>query len=252
MNKDCLVYQPGGLGDILFIQKICRSYLDQGYRIIFPVLYEYAWLPDYIKDIEFPSWQDKDKLLTHLDTPHGFSKDVVFDHIDYYSASNPTILEGEFVYLNFFSPPKGKVMDHKYNMVGMDYSNWQDYVIFDRNKEKENKLFYEVLKIKDGEPYCLVSQNYRVRNKSARQLNISTNLRTIHLDFYDGYSLFDWCKVLENCAEMHLVETSTNYILESPLVRENFIKNCKSMNLYHRSSNFNEVRHLFSLPWTYK
>jgi hypothetical protein len=56
MEKICLIYQPCGLGDIFFLQKICKLYIEKGYRIIYPVVYEYEWLNDYIDGIEFISF----------------------------------------------------------------------------------------------------------------------------------------------------------------------------------------------------
>ena len=53
-----LIYQPCGLGDILFMQKLGYHMQDQGYKVY--------WLDsriqmanDYIDDFEFVSWEDE-------------------------------------------------------------------------------------------------------------------------------------------------------------------------------------------------
>ncbi len=64
----------------------------------------------------------------------------------------------------------------------------------------------------------------------------------------DGYSIFDWCKVIENASEIHMIETSLNYVLESKEMRDKITRN---LNLYSRHYNFSEVEYLFKLPWNY-
>jgi len=44
MKKPCYVYQPVGIGDILFIQKLVRHYADSGHRVVCPILDRFEWL----------------------------------------------------------------------------------------------------------------------------------------------------------------------------------------------------------------
>jgi hypothetical protein len=41
--KTGLIYQPCGLGDILFLQKLAHHIKDQGYEVYWPVVYEFEW-----------------------------------------------------------------------------------------------------------------------------------------------------------------------------------------------------------------
>ena len=50
MSKICLIRQPNGLGDIIFLQKLNKAYLDKGYIVIHPVHPTYNYLKDYIKN----------------------------------------------------------------------------------------------------------------------------------------------------------------------------------------------------------
>ena len=49
MNKICLIRQPAGIGDIFFIQKIAKTYINQGYEVWLPVIPQFEFIKDYIK-----------------------------------------------------------------------------------------------------------------------------------------------------------------------------------------------------------
>ena len=67
------------------------------------------------------------------------------------------------------------------------------------------------------------------------------------MGFYDGFTLFDWIKVLEKSKEIHVVESSINYILE----KENIEPSIVFIYSKHVPSSFNHVKHLFSKNWNY-
>jgi hypothetical protein len=54
--KTCFIYQPQGVGDIIFIQKIVHQYKKLGYKIVFPLYEYYNWIIPYLeqKNISFP------------------------------------------------------------------------------------------------------------------------------------------------------------------------------------------------------
>jgi hypothetical protein len=70
----------------------------------------------------------------------------------------------------------------------------------------------------------------------------------VEMDIINNYSLFDWSKVLENAKEIHMIESSLNYIMETKHINLKAEKMC----LYSRINNFYEVDYLFKLPWDYK
>jgi hypothetical protein len=73
--------------------------------------------------------------------------------------------------------------------------------------------------------------------------------KVVEMRIYDGFSIFDWCKVLENSSEIHMIETSLNYVLETNEMKNKITKN---LNLYHRHGSYHEVKHLFKLNWNYR
>jgi hypothetical protein len=250
MEKICLIYQPCGLGDILFLQKVCKHYISKGFRIIYPVVYEYFWLSEYIPEIEFISWGDNERKLTHKDK---LPDNIEFPYKEYYSPFSNHIFTDNFVYLNFFQQNQGRIMEFKYNSINIEYNDWADYVTFKRNIEKENDLYYNILGLSDDDDYVFVNRNYQMRPSVLSYGKISNNpsfynKKVVEMSIIEGFTLFDWCKVLEKASSIHMIETSLNYILES-----NELKNkiTSDLNLYHRNNNYNEVRYLFKLNWKY-
>ena len=113
MSKICLIRQPAGIGDIFYTQKIAKSYISQGYTVVWPVISEFEFIKDYIK---------VDGLIfvnENADFPNR--------HIYIGGGSQPTTID-ETVYLpiqNFDRHyPNISVMKAKYEMMDMDSSDW--------------------------------------------------------------------------------------------------------------------------------
>lgn len=254
-DKTCLIYQPCGLGDILFLQKVSHIAISNGFKVVHPVIHEYAWLNDYVKNnkLSFPSWGDK---ANHLIGPP-LPDETVFPHKDRYWPSSPDYRDGEFMFLNFFLPFNGPIMASKYNKLGIDYTDWSRYLSmsFSRNHKKENELFYDVLNISDQEEYVFINRNYQMRpevkvfDRISNDPNEYGNKRVVEMTISEDFTIFDWCRVLEKAKEIHMIETSLNYIIESDLVNLNSEQ--KKMNLYSRHGWFGEVDYLFKTKWNY-
>jgi len=249
MDKYCLIYQPCGLGDIFFIQKICKFWSEKGYKIILPVIHEYYWLNDYITDVNFISWDDKVRKLTHLDP---LPDHVNFPYKERYNPHHDSYFSDDFVFINLFKSSGGLIMKSKYSDLGIDYTDWSNYFTFKRNTKKENDL-YDLLGLNEGDEYIFINRNYMMRPSVVPYTKISNspsdynNLKLIELSIMDGFTIFDWLKVIENAKEIHMIETSLNYILETKQVK---LKTDK-LNLYSRINNFVEVDYLFKLNWNY-
>lgn len=232
--KKCLIIQPAGLGDIFFVQTIALYYKNLGFDVIFPIYPQLLWINNYINNgINF------------------ISNDDIFEMKEYYRSNiTPTVTE-EVVILPLgnsqaFAP--GKIMESKYNMVNMDYSTWTRGFSFSRNIAKENELYYNVLGLHDSEEYIFVNRLYGTPPGTIRypHINLQTNKKIIELSLVEGFTLFDWCKVLELASEIHMIDTSLNYIIDKLVI------NAKVLNSYsRRSGNFSEVDYIFKKPWNY-
>ena len=62
--KTGLIYQPCGLGDILFLQKLAYHIESQGYQVWWPVVHEFKWLSEYIPNFNWVSWGDDEAPIT--------------------------------------------------------------------------------------------------------------------------------------------------------------------------------------------
>jgi len=258
--KSGVLFLCSGLGDILFSQKIAHYIESLGYTVHWPVLPQYGWLSDYIDNYNFISDSQSYYIRGQgLIIP----EHVVFPGKEYYSIDTDTqITEDLFFYQGFrwYRDRHPLVMKAKYDMIDLDFEDWRDYIKFTRNKSKEDSLYYDVLGLKDGEEYVFVNRQYGtfegdVYNKIPTDKSYY-GCRVIDMSVIPGYSIFDWCKVLENCREINMVETALNYLLESPALFDSI--KAKKLTLHHRNTGTVELKHLwcevdylFKLPWTY-
>lgn len=238
MSKICIIKQPAGLGDILFTSKIRKMFTDIGFHVINPVIPEYYWIDEYL-DGDLPILNNNFKYFDLYNNFNDLTPKT-------FKIDNEEILILPLVTADRLFP--GSVMDAKYKLLNINFNDWSNFFSFKRNFEKENDLYYNVLKLKDGEEYIFVNSNMGSPPNSVNiNINISTNIKKIDLSFYDGFSLFDWIKVLECAKEIHFVESSLNYILE--------VLNIESEKVYvyskHNPPNFFHVKHLFSKNWNY-
>jgi hypothetical protein len=255
--KTGLIYQPCGLGDILFVQKIAHHIKSLGYEICWPVIPQFKWLNDYISDFTFIS-DSETKYIPYqgLVIPNHLN----FPGKEFYSIENKTkISEDLFFFQGFLTCDP--IMRGKYDSIGIDWKDWRDYIKFNRNIEKENSLYYDVLGLKDDDEYVFVNRNFCTVPNPDVYSNISIDenyygYKVVEMNIVPGYSLFDWCKVLENSTEINMVATAFNFILESPALFDK-VKD-KKLTLHHRcTSTYNnkywdDVNYLFNLPWNYR
>jgi len=245
-----LIYQPCGLGDILFLQKLAYHMKDMGYEVYWPVVYEFEWLNNYIPDFHFVSWDDSASRLIAPPLP----AHVRFPFKDMYSPHRPTEITEEIFYFQGFVVCN-PIMAGKYAGIDLGWKDWRQYVKFNRNKEKEDELYYNKLGLHDDEDFVFVNRYYGIRPHVYTLEHIPVDesvygCRVVQLGLFEGFSLFDWVKVLERARGIYMVESALNYVLESPFLFDT-VKN-KLLQLYSRSGHFNEVAYLFELPWSYQ
>lgn len=230
--KLCLIKQPAGIGDIFFCQKIAKAMMSQGYQIIWPLRSDITWIRDYIRDIYFPSVDDVFPGKEIFDTAAGFAIEETGAFISIATAD--------------LTHNDGKIMSSKYSMLGIDFSDWQDYFHFDRNLDKENELYYNVLGLTDDAEFIFINNLYNTDIKNSNLFSENNfDLPVVELKIIDGFTLFDWCKVLERAKKIHTINTSINYIIEviDTLYDEYVI-------YAHDERNKSEIDYLFKKPHT--
>lgn len=228
--RPCIIKQAAGIGDVFFCQKIGRMMLEKGYDVIWPLRPDIQWIGEYIKDIQFP--------MTTQSFP---MKDI------YFRASGAVIEEnGAFISLATadMTHNDGKIMSSKYSMLGIDFSDWKDYFQFERNLEKENDLYYNVLGLKDDSEFVFINNLYNTDIKDCEILSPENcDLPVVELKIIDGFTLFDWCKVLEKAKSVFTINTSINYLID---VLDTSYE--KYVIIAHDEKNKSEIDYLFTTP----
>jgi hypothetical protein len=213
-----------GLGDILFCEPISRHFYDDGKNEIFwPINDEFMWLTDYIKYINFApkSSHNMNYESLHL----GLTGDNEY-----------------FVPLRFANPIVRKLQPHdysdqyhtmldKYRMLGLSEDMWKTFK-WERNLKKENEIFD--LLVKD-EKFILINNKWSDGNVP---IETDSTFQRINMDILDGFTLFDWAKIIENASEIHTVSTSNLFLLETLNL------NANKVNIYPRrprENNFDGI-----------
>ena len=185
-----LVNQPFGIGDILFLSPLVE-YIEAE-EIIWPVVDHYYWIKDYIEI----------NNLTFIKS----------------SEFNPTNYEGyteiPFQHAHSYFPQANDCMEAKYLLLEADLELWRS-LSFKRNKDKELQL-KKHLNIQPEDRFVLVNNNFAGPEYSYKvDIKPQTNQKIIYQDYIDGYTLLDWCGILEQADEIHTVSTSIFFIIEA-------------------------------------
>jgi hypothetical protein len=170
-----------------------------------------------------------------------FENNQIFSNV---LNKNFPILNNYFVYLPIvFAHEIGKekkIMRAKYSLVNMKDDDWQDYFKFKRFQEKEDKLYYDVLGLKDNQEYCFICENIGTGKNDAKQIQYNGNLPVVKLSFIDGFTLFDWSKVVENASEIYTMDSSISLLMEKLSLKAD------KLFLYtRRPGNFSEIDYLY-------
>lgn len=212
-----LIDQPAGIGDILWIQKITKV-LSEKYEVFHPVKDSISWMVDYMPN-----------LCTIKEVPFPCDKVLKLDGID-------------ALY------PGKRIMETKYLCVNIDWKDYLEYINIKRNKEKEEELFSLV---SSGKPYRLVCPYYGTpetkTSSGALKMDIplSTSLDNIEMRNIEGYTLFDWLKVIQKAEEIYTTDSAIMFLIE--------LYSCKATELvcYTRRHSSKEIEYMFNKKWSY-
>jgi len=207
-----LVKQPAGAGDIFFCQKIVKQIQanTQYKKVIWPVADVYSYLGDYMigDGIEYPNVNEE------------------FPFRDVYFSGGSDMMQSEdvlYLPLQHIHLPSGCTchgsfgsLHQKYNVMNMDYDDWLDYFTYKRDAGREQALA-DRLGVDLGSRYNVVNPNYATHpgHLVRHGIDPGNGYPNVIVDIIPGTTLFDWLGVFEHAQEIHTVETSFVYLLES-------------------------------------
>ncbi len=208
--KSILIDQPAGIGDIIFCQKIAH-YLSNTYKVFWPLSSDINWVSNY------------------LDSP------IIWEN---HKVDTVVNLRNSIYYREHKS-----VMLSKYDLLGLDWKDWKDFVKINRKVDKEKEL-----RGLFPEKYCLVNRIYGTPpNSKIKDFSVITSLPIVDLCIIPGYTLFDWMKVIEDANEIYTVDTAINYLIEILNI------NAEKLELFSRfdNPNFSHVKDIFLKKWNW-
>lgn len=207
-----VIKQPAGIGDIIFCQKI-ENYLRKDFNTFWPVNNHISYISRYIKNPSLGRELPEKYKVLDLDSTH---------------------LLG------------GSVLTAKYRFMNLGWDDWRDFVIFERDYKKENEL-YDLL-VGEKKSYVLLNNFVGTPpNHKKYNIKIKTDKPIIELSILDGFTVFDWCKILENADEIYTIDTSINYIIEFLQLK------ATKLECYSRftPANFSHIQGLWKKNWNY-
>ena len=189
------INQRGGFGDIFFTIKIGQRLVEMGHNVYWPVVPEYAaYIAEYvISDIK---WVEAPNDATLLDIGRASwlvnweNKDDIYDKV----------MESKYIYADRLFPGIGS------------YDDWCQYLKINRNFEKEAELKDKILK-DINEPFALVNRHFATEHIKL-DMPIRSDLREVEINKVPGFTLFDWCGIIELAEEIRIPDSSFPYIVE--------------------------------------
>jgi hypothetical protein len=216
-----IINQPFGVGDILFLSPLVAN-LDIEHAV-WPVVDHYYWIKDYIS---------MDNLT--------FVKESEFNSLNY-----KDYVEVPLQHAHSLVPQAEDCMQAKYMLLHADPELWRT-ITFNRNPEKENQL-KQYLNISPNDKFIFVNNNFAGPEYNYKvDIKLDTDLKIIYQEYIEGFTLLDWCGVLEQSIEIHTVSTSLFFVIEA-LNLEN-----TSLHLYPRKpldKDLSPIKTLISNKW---
>lgn len=242
--KNCLIYQPCGLGDIIWIQPILDRYINDGYKVHLPVI-------DLYYDMLATQLQ-KPNLIWYHESQNFPLKEFYGTHM---TVNTETDIYVPVSFANYYLK-NCSIMASKYYYTNTPLSNWHKSFSLTRNEEREQKLI-NVYNINLKKPFTLLNMTYGTPpNHVVRSTpKIHTDNQVIEMSFEKDkkhqFNLFDWIGVIEKATEIHTVETSLCYLVDKYSKTDNIFMYEKRRD-NERPTYYNLTNMVYrNVNWTY-
>ena len=239
--KTCLINQPLGLGDILWVQPIIDHYINSGYIVIYPVgeIY-YDIVSRYIKKEGLEWVRESDdfplKFLYGMMDKIEVGEDIYLP-LTYAEAHNSLSL-----------------MIGKFDLAGVPVTDYRDAYKINRDYERE-KLLVNTYGLHGD--FILVNEVYGTfPHTKKHEINLDSNYKihkmSVQQDIDNGFHIFDWIYALEKAKEVHTVGTSICYLIDK-YCNENQIHLYERRTLEEPRTYNREIEGVYRNPrWIYE
>lgn len=194
-----VINQFAGLGDILFMVPMVRALMHEGNEVIWPVADHYFNIAKHFPDINMMPKSTIDvpyQSMLAVNTPYG------------------KLLPYRFA-MELMHRTLVQCMQSKYELYGHSWSMWRE-LTFLRDKEAEARLM-KLMNLDCNKPqkYQLVNRYYGApEGNRTITPELNPDLTVVEMGTIEGFSLIDWCGIIEGASEIHTANTSLLYILE--------------------------------------
>lgn len=233
MSKKCLIWQPAGLGDILWLQPIVTSLLQQGYEVHHPVCDLYLEAVRKHMPREGVTW--------HAESDNFPLKEL-------YGAAGHQERNGDlYLGMNGVHGPNCPVMVAKYNSVGMPLVDWRRHVSIVRDEAKEKALCNlfgiteksHLINRKFGTPPNTKDANLPAFAGEVVEVDIEKSCQ-------GGFDIFDWIGPISICDKFSSVETALTYFADM------YAKPTCQLNMFARRAAGEASNYFTNTPTTYR
>jgi glycosyltransferase involved in cell wall biosynthesis len=194
VTKRYVVNQFLSLGDILFLIPMIRELILEGNQVLWPIDERYLPIRKHFPDIPFVPKADY--------------------NLPYEARGRVTTEHGELLPYRFASELQGLTlrdcMRAKYSLYHHDYRIWRK-LYWKRDYENEVRL---ITLLNLPEKFNLINQYYGHLGELTVQVNVQNDMPQVHMSNIPGYTLIDWLGVVERASEIHMANSSLNYLIE--------------------------------------
>lgn len=184
------------LGDILFLVPMARALMNEGNEVLWPIDARYLSIAKHFPDIKFV-----DKALIDIDYEYKATHQSRYGRVLPYRFAN-----------NLMGRTLHQCMESKYNLFGHDHNLWRQ-LQWKRDYANEAKLI-ELVGAGASGSFNLVNRYFGHLGEMQITPVISNDLPCIEMSNLPGFTLIDWMGVAELATEIHVANSSMNYLLE--------------------------------------
>jgi len=196
--------QPGKLGDLIICLPIAKYFHDIGYKVVWPVFYNYI---DMFKEVvDYVDYHPvTNNVYQCVSEANALFKKLnikkVYDIAATFPGSTCTdeyVKNGDGLGLEKFD-------EFKYRKCNVPF-NLKWHLEYNRNIEKENRVYYDLV---EQDKYDIVGVKH-----SRGSLPIKFESKNQIIEISENYNIFHWRKVLENASSIALVDSAMANFVE--------------------------------------